>query len=270
MTQEMLERARANAERLKAANVEFREGYLEALPVEDASVDVVISNCVINLSPDKPQVFREVFRVLRPGGRLAVSDIVTHGELPQAIQKSMQAWGACVAGALEVTDYVDGLLAAGFVEVAPQGVERMSQEAILRQAEQSDWSRIAALLQSAELTLDGAREHLDGFVVATRGESLLGCAALEHYHTTGRLRSVAVKSDERGTGIGRTLVQRILNRAREEGIQRVVLLTETAGDYFPKFGFRHIARDDVPAEALESVEFKTTHCASAAAMIVYL
>ncbi len=123
MTPEMLERARAAASRLGVSNVEFREGYLEKLPVEDASVDVVISNCVINLSPDKPQVFREVFRALRPGGRLAVSDIVTDGPLPEELQKSMEAWGACVAGALDVSEYATGLTGAGFtdVEVQPKG-----------------------------------------------------------------------------------------------------------------------------------------------------
>ncbi|MCX6038767.1 MAG: arsenite methyltransferase [Chloroflexi bacterium] len=131
MTPEMLERARLAASRLGVRNVEFREGYLEKLPVEDASVDVVISNCVINLSPDKPQVFREVFRVLRspdpvsgkPGGRLAVSDIVTDGPLPEELQKNMEAWGACVAGALDVSEYITGLADAGFtdVKVQPKG-----------------------------------------------------------------------------------------------------------------------------------------------------
>ena len=123
MTPDMLSKARANAERLKVGNVEFREGYLEALPVEDQNVDVVISNCVINLSPDKPQVFREVFRILKPGGRVAVSDIVTNGALPEAVQKSMASWGACVAGALDQRDYVRGLREAGFagVQVQPKG-----------------------------------------------------------------------------------------------------------------------------------------------------
>jgi SAM-dependent methyltransferase len=120
MTPDMLSKARANAERLKFNTVEFREGYLEALPVEDASVDVVISNCVINLSPDKPQVFREIFRVLKPGGRVAVSDIVTNGALPENVQKNMDAWGACVAGALDQRDYVRGLREAGFVNVHVQ------------------------------------------------------------------------------------------------------------------------------------------------------
>jgi SAM-dependent methyltransferase len=123
MTPEMLERARLAASRLGVTNVEFREGYLEKLPVEPASVDAVISNCVINLSPDKPQVFREVFRTLKPGGRVAVSDIVTNGPLPEELQKDMEAWGACVAGALDVGEYISGLTVAGFtdVKVLPKG-----------------------------------------------------------------------------------------------------------------------------------------------------
>jgi ubiquinone/menaquinone biosynthesis C-methylase UbiE len=117
MTAEMLAKARANAERLQMRNVEFREGYIEHLPVEDAEADAIISNCVINLSPDKPQVFRDMFRALRPGGRVAVSDIVTNGELPGVVRASMEAWGACIAGALDVNEYAAGLRAAGFVDV---------------------------------------------------------------------------------------------------------------------------------------------------------
>ncbi len=117
MTPDMLAKARANAQRLGYHNVEFREGYLEAMPVDDHSIDVVISNCVINLSPDKPQVFAEVYRVLKSGGRVAVSDVVTNGALPAAVQTSMEAWGACVAGALDVQDYTRGLRDAGFAEV---------------------------------------------------------------------------------------------------------------------------------------------------------
>ena len=100
MTPEMLAKARASAERMGMTNVEFRHGFLEALPVDDNSIDVTISNCVINLSPDKAKVFNEVFRVLRPGGKLAVSDIVTDGPLPEAIKQSMSMWAGCVAGAV--------------------------------------------------------------------------------------------------------------------------------------------------------------------------
>ena len=118
MTDEMLARARANAQRLSAANVEFRQGQIEALPVPDGAVDVVLSNCVINLSPDKPRVFREMFRALKPGGRVAVSDIVTNGPRLPMLSDDVETWAACVAGALDLKDYRSGLEAAGFVDVA--------------------------------------------------------------------------------------------------------------------------------------------------------
>jgi len=117
MTSEMLARARNSASEMGITNVEFRQGYLEDLPVEDSSIDVVFSNCVINLSPDKPKVFSEIFRVLKPGGRISVSDIVTAGELPREIKNDMAAWGACIAGALEMDDYIRGLRSAGFKEI---------------------------------------------------------------------------------------------------------------------------------------------------------
>ncbi len=120
MTPEMLQRARASAARMGFKNVEFREGYLENLPVEDDSIDVIISNCVINLSPDKPKVFREMQRVLKAGGRIAVSDTVSNGPLPEAIKNDVEAWGACVAGALDAGEYATGLVEAGFREVRVQ------------------------------------------------------------------------------------------------------------------------------------------------------
>ena len=117
MTASMIERARANKAKLGAGNVEFRLGEIEHLPVADNTVDVIISNCVVNLSPDKPQVFREAFRTLTPGGKLAVSDIVTDGPLPDVLKNSLSAWAGCVAGALDVNEYISGIEAAGFVDV---------------------------------------------------------------------------------------------------------------------------------------------------------
>ena len=117
MTPDMLEKARANAKKMSAENVEFRLGEIEHLPVADESVDVVISNCVINLSPDKAQVFHDVYRALRPGGRLAVSDIVTRVELPPELKHDLGSWAACVAGAWVDKDYVAAIEAAGFVDV---------------------------------------------------------------------------------------------------------------------------------------------------------
>ncbi|MFQ5612662.1 MAG: arsenite methyltransferase [Anaerolineae bacterium] len=117
MTPQMLELAARNKEKLGATNVEFRRGEIEALPVEDASVDVIISNCVINLSPDKDAVFRESFRVLKPGGRLAVSDIVTHGEWPAALRANLDAWAGCVTGAEDEAVYLQKMRDAGFTDV---------------------------------------------------------------------------------------------------------------------------------------------------------
>ena len=117
MTPQMVDRARANKARLKMDNVEFRLGEIENLPVADATIDVVISNCVINLSTDKPRVFSEVYRVLKPGGKLAVSDIVTDGALPQAVRHSLQAWVGCVAGAVEESVYVQMIKAVGFINI---------------------------------------------------------------------------------------------------------------------------------------------------------
>jgi SAM-dependent methyltransferase len=121
MAAAMIEKARANKINMGAENVEFRLGEIEHLPVADETADVVISNCVINLSPDKPQVFREAHRVLRPGGRLAVSDIVTEGTLPERIKSNLSAWVGCLAGALDVNEYTAAIAAAGFddIELTP-------------------------------------------------------------------------------------------------------------------------------------------------------
>jgi arsenite methyltransferase len=117
MTPAMIERARANAAAGEYPNVEFHLSTIDNIPLPDASVDCVISNCVLNLAPDKPAVFREIARVLKPGGRLAVSDIALKGELPEAIARSMAAYVGCIAGAIRVDDYRAGLLAAGFEHV---------------------------------------------------------------------------------------------------------------------------------------------------------
>src|SRR3974390_592499 len=114
MTDDMLALARENQRRAGVENVEFLKGEIENIPLPDNSVDVIISNCVINLSADKDRVLREAFRVLRPGGRFAVSDIVTRGEIPEDIRKNVLAWAGCIAGALEESDYAAKLAHAGF------------------------------------------------------------------------------------------------------------------------------------------------------------
>ena len=117
MTDEMLALARANAAQAGATNVEFLKGEIEAIPLPDDSVDVIISNCVINLSGDKPRVLAEAFRVLKPGGRFAVSDVVVRGSVPDAVKQSMELWIGCVAGALEESEFRRLLTQVGFTDV---------------------------------------------------------------------------------------------------------------------------------------------------------
>jgi SAM-dependent methyltransferase len=154
MTDEML--ALANENKLKAgiANVEFLKGEIENIPLPDNSVDVVISNCVINLSPDKAAVLREAFRVLKPGGRFAVSDVITRGEISPEIRKSLLLWVGCVAGALDETDYQTKLADAGFEEI---GIEptRIYQAADARE-----------FLSTAGIDADKIACEVDGKIIS--------------------------------------------------------------------------------------------------------
>jgi arsenite methyltransferase len=129
MTDEMLELGRANARDAGVGNVEFVKGYIEELPLPDASVDVVISNCVINLSADKPRVLRETARVLRPGGRFAVSDVIADEDMDEATRADMSAWTGCVAGALTRAEYESALAAAGFVDIEVRETHRVHEHA---------------------------------------------------------------------------------------------------------------------------------------------
>jgi len=120
MTPEMLAKANRNKEKVGATNVEFRQGFIEDLPVEDNTVDVIVSNCVINLSPNKPAVFREAFRVLKPGGRLAVSDMMVQGRFSPEQRANMNEWAACISGAEAVEDYAAAMADAGFQHISIQ------------------------------------------------------------------------------------------------------------------------------------------------------
>jgi arsenite methyltransferase len=152
MTPEMLAKARENAAKGGYRNVEFRLGEIEHLPVADASIDVILSNCVINLSPDKPQVFAEAFRVLRPGGRLTVSDVVLLKPLPPGLANSVAAYVGCLAGASLKEDYLGMLSQAGFADVqvvgeSPFDIGDMANDPMVR-----------AILEEAELSPEAARE----------------------------------------------------------------------------------------------------------------
>jgi arsenite methyltransferase len=136
MTTAMIERSRENAQQGGYTNVEFYRSTIDQIPLPDASVDCVISNCVVNLAPDKPAVFREIARVLKPGGRVAISDIALKHELPEAVAQSMAAYVGCIAGAILIDDYRAGLLAAGFqhVEIVDSGADLNAYAKVENQA----------------------------------------------------------------------------------------------------------------------------------------
>ena len=136
MTSEMIALARANAQSAGYTNVEFFHSTIDKIPLPDSSVDCVISNCVINLAPDKPAVFREIFRILKPGGRVAVSDIALKGELPKEVATSIAAYTGCIAGAIKIEDYRAGLLKAGFqyVEVVDSGKDLNAYKEVANQS----------------------------------------------------------------------------------------------------------------------------------------
>ncbi|MGA3076254.1 MAG: arsenite methyltransferase [Bryobacteraceae bacterium] len=146
MTDEMLALARANQRKAGVQNVEFLKGEIENIPLPDNSVDVIISNCVINLSGDKDKVLREAFRVLKPGGRFAVSDVVVRGEVPAEIRRSIELWVGCVAGALEDTEYKSKLAAAGFegIGIEPTRIHSVEDARQFLAGQGFDVDRIAA------------------------------------------------------------------------------------------------------------------------------
>lgn len=287
MTHEMLALARRNAERAGTTNVQFRLGEIEALPLPDASVDVIISNCVINLSTDKDAVFREAFRVLKPGGRFAVADTVFIGDLaliPAELRESLEGWGACISGSLERQDYVARLTAAGFhaagMEITrehdlvaesgwegwPQAVQLVSAfiharkpdtgATALRPAGDADLPFAQRLLAEAALPGDGLTDQFPTqYAVATVGSRPVALAGIERYGSVGLLRSVAVDELWRGHGLGDQLVADRLAGARAAGLTDVYLLTTTATPFFVRLGFAALPREAAPAELRKAPEF---------------
>ena len=169
MTDEMLALARENQAKANAQNVEFLKGHIEAIPLPDASVDVIISNCVINLSADKDRVLREAFRVLKPGGRFAVSDVVVLGDVSPELRRNMELWVGCIAGALRDSDYLAKLKAAGFAGMTLEPWRIYSP------------ADAAPYLAHAGLTPDSVREaegkFASAFIRATKPEAAKSCCA---------------------------------------------------------------------------------------------
>ena len=323
MTDDMLALARQNAADANVTNVEFLRGQIESIPLPSNSVDVVISNCVINLSGDKRAALAEAFRVLKPGGRFAVSDVVVRGDAPAEVRKSMELWIGCVAGALEEREFlsllrevgfempsieptrvyraedavaflagsgldveklsaeIDGKVMSGFIRATKPGSsptpgDSMTAPSIthrhasIRRAMPTDLASVERLLVANGLPIAGVADALTGFLVAEHDGAIVGVVGIEDCGEHGLLRSTAVEQSWRSRGLGRQLVERAITDASARGVTALYLLTTTAEQYFPKFGFVALTRDAVPESVRGTVEFKGACPTSATVMMLNL
>ncbi|TDB69189.1 arsenic resistance N-acetyltransferase ArsN2 [Arundinibacter roseus] len=291
-TEEMIQRARTNAEKLGFHNVEFRQGDIEQMPVNDNVADVVVSNCVLNLVPNKRNVFKEIFRVTKPGGHFSISDIVLTGELPENLRQAAEMYAGCVSGAIMKDDYLSLAAQAGFENLTVQkqkpivipddilekylsagqiadfrtgvsGIESITLYAEkpteipfeISEAKATDFDEISALLQANGLPTEDLTPALGTFMIARLNKKLVGVAGLENLGQKALLRSVAIDQSQRNNGLANRLQEKLLAKAKQEGVEDVYLITTTAGQYFEKSGFSTIDRTEVPAEVQATAQF---------------
>jgi ubiquinone/menaquinone biosynthesis C-methylase UbiE/N-acetylglutamate synthase-like GNAT family acetyltransferase len=286
MTDSMLERANAAKEKFGFTNVEFRKGEIESMPVEPNSIDRILSNCVINLVPDKNKAFAEIYRVLKPGGKFIISDMVSLLPIPDQLRKDAELWAMCISGALEKDEYMAVVHKAGFVHAQiisekkyplPEGVSfpivsitvkgMKPSGASVRLANEHDYSAIEALLSEAALPIEGVRGNLKSFFAAEQNGVIIGVGGLEQYGDHALLRSLVVAGNYRGSGIGTLLHDALMDQAKQLRIKTLVLLTTTASKYFERKGFRTIDRAALTGPVTQSIEF-TSACPSFAICMI--
>jgi len=280
MTPSMLARARAGAQRLGYRHVRFLEGEIERIPLPDARVDVVISNCVVNLSDDVPRVLEEAARVLAPGGRLRIADTFRIGPVPAT--PDAEAWCACEAGAHDPDLLASVARAAGFVEVSvdpPPGgtAEGAVYGAVLHGTKPAivtlpgaDVRAATELLAASGLPLAGWSEPNVERWGAYDGSRLVGLVALEVHGRHGLVRSLAVAPEARGRGLATALVARALVEAGRRDLATLTALTETIPDLIVRWGFREVARAELPYAVRASPELQEACPESARTFIVEL
>ncbi len=305
-TEAMISRARINAEKLGYHNVEFRQGDIEAMPVSDNVADVIVSNCVLNLVPNKRNVFAEIFRVMKPGGHFSISDIVLLGELPEQLQEAAEMYAGCVSGAIAKEEYLGLIEQAGFEGITLQkqkpiylpddilekyltteeiaafragasGIESITVyaekpvqapevELEFSAATSRDFADVAHLLQSENLPTDDLSPEVPHFLLARAKGTLVGVAGLEIYGTDALLRSVAVHKDYRNFRIAQRLTNDLIKQVKLIGVKDVYLITTTADKYFEKQGYARIDRATAPASISATQQFSSLCPSSAVVM----
>jgi arsenite methyltransferase len=275
MTPAMLERAVAAAGALGVEQVEFREGRIEALPIDDASIDVVLSNCVINLSVDKAAVFREIERVLVPGGRMVVSDELVHGQHLHA--PTGNGWCGCVDGAVDAASYAGFARAAGLVDVriepvvAPVPFGRTysatvrAHKADIRLADADGSALAETVLRDAGLPHAGWSDPATLRWVLIVDGTVRGAIGLEAYEGVGLLRSLVVDEGLRGRGYARALLAVARRAAAARGITHLYGLTTTIPELLARWGFDEVERSHLPKALGASQELRGACPASARA-----
>ncbi len=294
-TDAMISRARINAEKLGYNNVEFRQGDIEAMPVNDNVADVVVSNCVLNLVPNKRNVFTEIFRVMKPGGHFSISDIVLLGELPEHLKEAAEMYAGCVSGAIAKAEYLGLIQEAGFENITLQkqkaiflpddilekylsaeeiasfradesGIESITVYAEkpgidiaieIVEANASDYTEVVGLLRSECLPTEDLNPELSHFLLARAKGVLVGAAGMEVFGTDVLLRSVAVRKDFRNYRIAQRLTNDLVKQAKLSGIQDLYLITTTADSYFEKQGYSRVVREAVPTLIQSTLQFSS-------------
>ncbi|MEX0873757.1 MAG: GNAT family N-acetyltransferase [Actinomycetota bacterium] len=288
-TPEMIDRARASAADAGLTNVTILSGELERLPVHCGAVDVVISNCVINLVDDKRRALIEAFRALRPGGRFAVLDTAFASEPGQDVRENNDSWCSCVGGALVESEYADMLRDIGFEGVqlrrlssscgedcATNSLEELAvavtarkpgdAKPTIRPAVPAETGRIHELLAQASLPVDGLRIEDAIVAIDDNTNTVSGVVALERFGSAAMLRSLVVEPSHRNEGLGRQLVIAALEVARWSGADEIHLFTEDAQSFFTKFGFVAVSGKLTRASVPDSPLVTGTCCSTATAM----
>jgi N-acetylglutamate synthase-like GNAT family acetyltransferase/SAM-dependent methyltransferase len=295
-TEAMIGRARQNAEKRGFNNVEFRQGDIEKMPVSDNVADVIVSNCVLNLVPNKPAVFAEMMRVLKPDGHFSISDIVLVGHLPDEIKAAAEMYAGCVSGAIQKDEYLEMIRAAGFKNMAVQKEKpiiipddilinyltaneidtfknshvgifsitvyaekpaHISSNTIkIQTAKATDFDNVKSLLTSSDLPTDDLELNLTNFLLAFSDDQLVGVAGVDVVENIGLLRSVAVDLAYRNHKIAQRLITDLTRMVALQGVKTLYLLTTSADGYFQKLGYERIERTDAPQTIQQTAQFK--------------